>query len=306
MTALLSNPQGVSAETLEFGGRPERFRGRGDLTPPHCTVQAPSAAGVPFQILWACEDDDSAAPDIRTELWVLEKGAQAWRLVNPFLGFPAGMDVTAGVLRSTTVKEGLPATFRVVALDRAGNTTFSPALTVNPGDSANLSCNLSITTSATETSDSGDTTGVPSQTVEITGMVAEVLLSSSTSFSISAGAQTATICEVDSICQSDGKIQFAGSGTNDSGANFELSVAPGNFSASLTGSVTTGGSSVSAVSLSGVTAFEDVSASVELSCSGTSETDTTTAETTETSDTVDTEFSDELDTEALSSGEETL
>lgn len=275
------SPVLTQAETFDFGGRPEKFEGRGDRIPPSCQVQAPSAAGASFLILWNCEDNDAARPDIRSELWVLRNGSSAWELANQVLGFPAATTVDEKLLKSTTVKDGLPASFRVVGIDRAGNATISPSFTVNPGDASSLACSLNIATSGTETDSSGSTTGVPSRSVVLSNVPSEAIAATDTAFTIkSSTSSLATTCEIDSICDADSLVAFAGSGVVNSGSSSDvsLSVTPGAPNLTLSGTVTTGadGTSVSAVSLSGTGTVEEESATVTLECfSNTSSTDTT-------------------------------
>lgn len=276
------SPVLAQAETIDFGGRPEKFQGRGDRIPPSCQVQAPSAAGASFLILWNCEDNDAAKPDIRTELWVLRNGSSAWEIGKQFLGFPAGMTVDENLLKSTTVREGLPASFRVVGIDRAGNATISPSFIVNPGDASTLTCSLNLATAGTETDSSGSTTGVPSRSVVLSDVPSEAIAATQTAFTIkSSTSSLATTCEIDSICSADSQVAFSGSGVINSGSSSDisLSITPGAPNLTLSGTVTTGtdGMSVSAVSLSGTAILEEESATVSLECSSsTSSTDTTT------------------------------
>jgi len=274
------SPVLTQAETFDFGGKPERFPGRGDRVPPTCQVQAPSAAGASFLVLWNCEDDDAAKGDIRSELWVLRKGSSAWELANQVLGFPAATTIDATLLKSTTVKDGLPASFRVVGIDRAGNATISPPFIVNPGDASTLTCSLTITTSGTETDSSGSTTGVPSRSVVLSNVPSEAIAATDTAFTIkSATSSLATTCEIDSVCEADSLVSFSGSGVVNAGSSSDvtLSVAPGAPNLILSGTVTAGsdGTSVNAVNLSGTGTVEEEQATVTLECSSsTSSTDT--------------------------------
>ena len=275
LVTLSFSPVLTQAETIDFGGKPEKFAGRGDRTPPTCQVQAPSAAGASFLILWNCEDDDAAKQDIRSELWILRNGSSAWELANQVLGFPAATTVDAKLLRSLTVKEGLPASFRVVGIDRAGNATISPSFIVNPGDASTLTCALSVVTNGTETDSTGSTTGVPSRSVVLSSVPSEAIAATATAFTIkSATDSLAATCEIDTICSADSLVGFAGSGVINAGSSSDvsLSITPGAPNVTLSGSVTTGtdGISVTAVSLSGTTTVETEQASVTLECSSSS------------------------------------
>jgi hypothetical protein len=259
-------PGDASAETLDFGGRTEMFKGRGDRIPPTCQVSAPNSAGAPFLVLWNCADEGTAQPELRSEIWVLRNGSTAWDHLKTFLGFPAGLEILPEHLLSPTVKEGLPASFRVVGIDRAGNTTFSPVLTVNPGDSGNLSCTISINTEGTETDETGSTTGVPAQSVVISSAATEAISSSASAFSFKSAAPTlASPCEIDALCAESEELSFAGSGTVAGTASIELTV--GSVSASLAGSVRQSGSVISAIQATGSTTVEESLATIELNCS---------------------------------------
>ena len=279
---LALSPILAQAETIDFGGNSERFKGRGDRVPPTCQVQAPSASGDSFLIVWNCEDSDESTSksDIRSELWILRKGSSAWEIANQVLGFPAATTVDPTLLKSLTVKEGLPASFRVVGIDRAGNSTVSPSFTVNPGDSSNLACALSVSTNGTETDSTGSTTGVPSRTVTITSVQSEAIAATATAFTIrSSTSSLATTCEIDSVCSADSLVSFSGSGVINGGSSSDvsISISPGALNAELSGSVTAGadGVSVSAVSLSGTGTVDEETATVTLECSSTtSSTDT--------------------------------
>lgn len=264
--AILMGSGEAFSETLDFGGKSEMFKGRGDRIPPTCQASAPNSAGAPFLVLWNCVDEGTAQPELRSEIWVLRNGSSAWDHLKTFLGFPAGLEITPEHLLAETVKEGLPASFRVVGIDRAGNTTFSPLLTVNPGDSGNLTCSVSVNTEGSETDEFGSTTGVPAQSVVLSSVPTEAISSSASAFSFSSAAATvANPCEIDAICGESGEISFAGSGTVAGTASIELTI--GTLSASLSGSVTQSGSVVSAIQASGTATIEDSLATVELSCS---------------------------------------
>jgi len=280
LSALLSAP--AFAETIDFGGRPERFKGRGDRVPPTCQITTPSAAGSDFPVEWNCEDEDTAYQDIRSELWILRKGAPAWELVKTFLGFPAGISISPEILKTASVVEGLPASFRMVGIDRAGNTTFSPTMTVNPGQAEIMNCSLSVTLGGTETSESGETTGVPVQTVSLVDVSTDASSTSEGAFTLKSAVNgVASPCEIDSICEADSVVSFSGSGTfDDSAASIELSITPGAVSGSLAGTITTSSATgaVSTVSATGSALIEDQSATISLECVSTAGTGDTTSE----------------------------
>jgi hypothetical protein len=181
------------------------------------------------------------------------------------------MTVTEKELGTLTVKEGLPASFRVVGIDRAGNSTISPSFTVNPGDSNVLTCSMTLSTNGSETGSDGSTTGIPVRTVSVADAATEVIAASATAFTIrAAGAPVATTCEIDSVCSDDAKVSFTGNGVINSGTSSDVtvSVIPGAVTGTLSGAVGQGsdGSSVVSLSLSGTADVEGESASLSLEC----------------------------------------
>lgn len=256
---------------FDFGGNIERYKGRGDRVPAQCQVGAPTAAGGPFKVLWNCTDNDTSPEEIKTEVWVQRKNSNSWDLYKSFLGFPAGLNVDANVLMAASVREGLPASFRVVAIDRAGNATFSPTVTVAPGQAEIVTCDLAVTTAGTDTDETGETTGIPSQSVILSGVTSDVISNSDTAFIFkSSAAGAASPCEISSVCENNGSVEFSGSGTiaTDSTATGDIIVSPGGVVASLTGAISKGSTtgSVTSLELSGETTVEDVPATVELTC----------------------------------------
>ena len=87
--ACLTAPAIAYADTTDFGGYPERFKGAGDRIPPRCQIDLPRASAEPFFVKWNCTDDNAEPSDIRSEVWIYRKGAPTGALLQNFLGFPA-------------------------------------------------------------------------------------------------------------------------------------------------------------------------------------------------------------------------
>ena len=181
--------------------------------------------------------------------------------------------MSAEILKAPTVREGLPATFRVVGMDRAGNATFSPAFTVNPGASESLACRLEITTDLVETDPSGSTTGIPSRSVILGGIATEAISQSTTAFTLNGtSVSAAETCEIDALCVDEGVVSFAGNGVVSGGtsAQVQFSASPGGLSALLTGSVVQSSTSntLTSVSLTGAGTVDEEPVNISLTCSG--------------------------------------
>lgn len=261
----------TSTETAtdEFGGYPEKFKGAGDKEPPLCTLDLPNTATETFFAKWFCTDNFTDQEDIRTELWILKKDAPASVLLGNFLGFPASVEITAGVLGATMFADGLPASFRLVARDRMGNASLSPKVTVSTQDNSSMNkCSLSVITEATESTDE-NTTGQDSMSVTVTDAAVTSTQSSDTQSTITSTEATASTCQITSICDSaTGPVSFTAEVTLDgTTATGSVSVLPGLDSVSTTGTATVTDSVLTSLSLTGSTTVDDVAATLTLTCS---------------------------------------
>ncbi|HMO16835.1 MAG TPA: hypothetical protein PKA63_03170 [Oligoflexia bacterium] len=225
-----SIPVAVSEEITEFGGYPARFKGDGDLEPPLCNVEAPKSASEPFFIKWNCTDNESGPDELRSEVWILRQGAQIPVKIADFLGFPASVLIEKGhLIDYATIGEDeikrseaatkpfdsyLPIGIRMLVRDRSGTSALSPVLTVIPGESSFSECSINLSTEAR--SATKEVTGVPSLsavapivTVQTNGSLGEnTVITSSEDF-------TFGVCEISSLCGSDGASSFF---------NFELTL----------------------------------------------------------------------------------
>lgn len=265
--ALLFAAVRIEAETVDFGGHGNKFKGGGDKIPPQCQVSYPRAATEPFAVLWNCVDDNAAQEEIRTELWIYRKGAQAGELIANFLGFPANAQIDAAMLRSADIVSALPVSFKLVAIDRAGITAISPLLTVRAQDNTLDSCTISVETEATEST--GGTTGLPAGTVLVENVPVTTSQPDDRHVVIaSSSATAATTCEVEKICEDDGKVSFEANVTllESDAAESTIAISPGAVSAELQGTGTTSDNSLTALELSGETVIDSQNATVELNC----------------------------------------
>lgn len=256
------------AETLDFGGYAERFKGKGDRIPPHCQIDMPDAASSSFFISWYCTDDNASEDDIKTELWIFRKNEPASVLLRTFLGFPAAVKIDEGILQSADFKAGLPASFRLVAWDRAGTTTISPLLTVLPQDSKLQTCTLEVKTSSTEATET--TTGTPASTVTLKNVSILAKNTSNGNYTLSmSSAQKASPCELDSICEEEQMVKFVASVSlqDESVAKGNVTITPGSVSSSLEGSYKGEADALESLNLSGEATIDQKAASVSLVCS---------------------------------------
>ncbi|MCC6221269.1 MAG: hypothetical protein IT291_08535 [Deltaproteobacteria bacterium] len=260
--ALSFTPQHALAETTDFGGSPEEYKGDGDLVPPRCQVEAPRTTKSPFSLKWDCTDNDedhSPKENIKTSAWIRRTTDTRWRLVDHFLGFPASLLVENSILQlppDAEIRAGLPVQLRIEASDAAGNTTFSPALTVLRRDTELESCALEIkTTSST----------VAANDIEI---IASQL--SDSSYGITSSSSTeASPCELEDVCKADSIITIDASFSvvSDTGeAEGTLTIMPGT-SLSVEGNVEPDNeSALTHVTLSGTATFDGEEGSVTLIC----------------------------------------
>ncbi|MBP9837546.1 MAG: hypothetical protein KBC84_02420 [Proteobacteria bacterium] len=257
------------AETTNFGGYNERYKGGGDKIPPSCTVDIPKASTEPFFIKWYCVDDNSTPEQLRTELWMYKKGSEAGELVKNFLGFPASVQIDEGLLGVTTFTDGLPVSFKLLAKDSAGITTISPIITVSAQDISLSTCDVTIKTAAVESTT--ESTGTPELEVFINDAKVNVVESQDKKIVVStSGKAHADTCQIESICSNDDFITFT---TSVSGQNTEdtttgtATFAPGNVSAKLSGTSSFNSLSLEELDLKGETTIDGTAATVTLNCS---------------------------------------
>lgn len=260
----------VYADTSDFGGYSERFKGKGDREPPQCQLEAPASAAEEFFIQWNCADNYCPVDDIRTELWVLRKDATVPRKVTEFLGFPASVQINTGLLEAATIEEGLPASFRLVATDRAGNSTVSPYVTVLSGEDteASTTCSLQVVTEATAST--GSTTGVPSMTVLLSDAPVTVRQNSNESSLeiLTTSATTAETCEITTLCENNNKLTFDLTLTDvtSSGTAGTIIISPGSVDSSLTGTSSISGTAITTLNMTGTAVIDETNATVTLTC----------------------------------------
>jgi hypothetical protein len=254
------------AETTDFGGYPDRFRAGGDQTPPRCQIDSPRSATSSFFVQWDCSDDVSPDDEIRTELWLLRRGAPTTVKVADFLGFPASVQINEGILQSDSFTDGLPITLRLVARDRAGNASLSPFLSVLGQDNSVDTCDLQLVSDTTESE--GGTTGLPSMTVLLDNAMVSSQQTSNVDLRLSTPiAATPDTCEIDSVC-SDGSVSFVATILidDDNNATASISITPGSVLANISGSAQVNGSDLQSLSLQGTTVIDNVVTNVTLSC----------------------------------------
>jgi hypothetical protein len=267
LAAILACAASSWAETFDFGGHLEKFKGGGDKVPPQCQVEYPRAAGDAFFIKWNCVDNYAARDQIRTELWIYRNGDQAGRLIESFLGFPAAAYIDANQLKVQRFADGLPASFRLVAIDRAGITTISETFTVRAQDNSLTKCTLTVDREATEST--GDTTGQPAATVKLSDVEVQTTQSDTQHLVVATKeAASADPCEIDSICTDGDKIDFSAALTlgSDNSAAGSILVTPGALNANVEGTAEISSSVLSTLSVSGDTTIDDVAATVSLDC----------------------------------------
>ncbi len=257
------------AETLDFGGHPERFKGGGDRTPPECQLDIPRAASGPFFIKWNCVDEYTNPQDIRTQLWIYRNGEAASALNSDFLGFPAAAYIDENVLRVSEFSDGLPVGFRLYAWDRAGIATVSPLKSVLRQASGLGTCTVQLATEATEST--GDTTGVPSSSVALSNIdVVSQELGENKLRVFNASGSTASPCEISSVCEDDEQVSFDATITiaDDDTFTGTIAISPGSVSSTLTGTTATKDDTfVTSVQGSGTTTIDGTETGVTLNCS---------------------------------------
>lgn len=260
----------LSAITFDIGGYKEKFKGGGDKEPPRCQVDIPAFSTEPFFIKWNCEDNWANQEDIRSEVWIYRKDAPRGVLVAQFLGFPASLLVDEGLLQLTEEQEfvdALPVNFRIVATDRAGITTLSPFLTVADTASSLNFCTLTVVTEETESDE--ETVGLPSMTVLLESEEVLYRRLSPDSFEIILGDPVvADPCEVDELCVNDAALTFEAQFliASEESASGKVIISPTDSVVDVTGTATLDGDLLTAVSLTGLTTVDGVTAEVELLC----------------------------------------
>lgn len=260
----------AAADTTDFGGHPDKFKGAGDKIPPRCQIDIPRATTDPFFIQWNCTDDNADAQDIRSELWIFRKGAPAAVLLAPFLGFPASVRIDESVLQAASVADGLPASFRLVAIDRAGITSLSPILTVAAQDNSVDTCTLRVTTDATAST--GSTTGSPELTVLLDDAAVNVNQLTNTSFRVASKTEAqADPCEIDVLCFDESNVRFESSlsTSDDDGATAvkgTVSIIPGSLTVEVEGTTELDGVILRSLEASGRTRINGADADVTLTC----------------------------------------
>lgn len=258
------------AETSDFGGYATRFKGRGDRVPPRCQLNVPNATTEPFFVKWNCDDEGTLAADIRSELWLYRNGSQTGELVGNFIGFPASVFVDRFLLHSESVASGLPAGFKLVARDRAGNAAISPVTFTRAQDNALGSCSLAIVTEASDSTD--ETTGTPALEVNANNVGVTVSQTSTLQLSLSSKSTAfASPCEIDTVCFDGARLTFSstltlGSGDKAGEAEGTVSVIPGSLVVPVKGSASVDGTELQNLSVSGETKIDNQKATVTLTC----------------------------------------
>ena len=265
---LLTTPA-AAQRTQDFGGF--RYGGAGDTTAPRCQVSHPTSATSGFFISWFCVDDlveQGVFEDgIFTSIWIRRPGGTRFEKIDDFLDFPASLFVDEFILQDT-FDSGLPATFVIVARDRAGMTTISDRFTITNRDNDVDRCTLSVTTRATEAD--GGTTGLPSMNVTLSSVNVFTQNTSNDSFTVSMfRKEIAVPCEISELCSDDDQVEFAASVTVDAdgSATGRIEISPNDVAENLTGTGSVSGSTLDSVDLSGTTVLEGTVADISLSCS---------------------------------------
>lgn len=255
------------AEVTEFGGHDQRFKGNGDNTPPQCTIEYPRGSTTPFFIEWGCSDDVSSQDAIRSELWIRKLNSTRSVLLSDFLGFPASALIDENTLGVEDFVDGLPITFRLIVKDQAGNAATSESITIRSQDVTVDSCDLTVVTSATEST--GSTTGLPSMTVAIDNGDVSVTDTSTSNFSITTPVEvTASTCEIDSMCNDESELKFNIVVDLDTAGNASglIEITPGDVTAQLSGSSTTASSSLTRLDMTGSTIINGASTNISFVC----------------------------------------
>lgn len=262
--------QTALAETLDFGGVNEKYKGSGDKTPPQCQITYPTGSTEPFFLKWYCVDDIADTLDIKSEVWIYRKGSPVGQLLTSFLGFPASVKVDEALLQVTNFTDGLPVSFRLVATDRSGNSTMTQLLTVNAQDNAVSTCDISITAAASEST--GDTTGLPEQKATLVESAVNFSQTNASNLSVSNKAkETSKTCQIDSICAEDSQFSYAAKLAFESGStetiSGEVTVSPGGLTVSVDGTATVNNQQLESLEVSGTATFEGRDTTVNLTCS---------------------------------------
>jgi len=260
------------ADTADFGGHPDKFGGGGDKTPPRCQINVPRAATSAFFVKWDCNDDVSSDNEIRTELWIQRLGASAPRKIGDFLGFPASVQIDESILHSATVTDGLPASFRLLARDRAGIGAFSPVFTVQQQDNSLDSCDLVLVTDTTEAD--GGSTGLPALTVSVNNAAVQTQQSNSNDVAITTIEEVvASPCEITEICgdpdSGDNEVQFGSTlviGSDDASVTGSVNITPGDVLVEVEGSAVVSESELASISTTGTTIIDGVVTNVTFNC----------------------------------------
>lgn len=224
---LLSKSSVAFGDPHDFGGWGERMRGRGDLTPPNCQIDVPTMADSPFSVLWNCADDVTKDNDIRTELWIYKKDSSIGEASKRFLGFPAAVFINEALLglgEQQSFKDGLPLGVRLVATDKAGNTSISPIITINEKTNLVNQCSLSIKQQLTNTE--------KTLNVFVKNALVKSAKLAENSFVITAKESVgAEPCEIEELCSYEKNIRFIAQVNIDDAekATGKLSVSPGNL-----------------------------------------------------------------------------
>ena len=267
---LLLAPAIAKAEKLDFGGSDEAYKGKGDLTPPQCQIDIPRASTEPFFIKWHCTDDVTAEGDIRSELWVNRRDDdQALRKIGSFLGFPAATFIDENALQVKDFLAGIPASFRLIAYDRAGNTSVTPFLQVAAQDNSVSTCDLQVVTEQTEST--GDTTGKPAlNTLLQDAPVTSSQIGNTDLSVVSNSPKDASPCEVETICADGNEITFIAKVSLNEADEAEgtLTINPGEVVVTIEGSAEITEDVLQSASFSGIAEIDGASATVTLSCEG--------------------------------------
>lgn len=269
-TSLLFFPLLAKAETHDFGGYTERYKGGGDKIPPRCQIDLPSASTTSFFVKWNCSDDNSDPQEIRTELWLYKKGAPTGQLVANFLGFPAAVNVDESLLGVSSFAEAIPFSVKLLARDETGMTTISPQFIIQAQDNSVETCNLSILTEATEAS--GSTTGTPALNVIVEKAKVSVSQASSSQLTVTTLEKSeAEFCEIDSVCFDDSQLTFSSnlsfSSTSSSVVSGTLSIIPGSLVVNVAGTANISDLVLQDLEVTGTTVIDGTNAAVTLSCS---------------------------------------
>ena len=266
---VLAQSSSNAEQLIDIGG--DKFSGGGDQRKPVCQISHPLSAGAPFYIKWNCEDESATRGELVTEVWILRPDAPRYVKVSDYLGFPASLEVNEELLGGP-FSEWLPASFILIARDTAGNAAVSAPFTITNRDNDVDSCSLSINTRATQST--GDTTGVPSLSAQLTSVSTYTQSTNNTTFAVSMFTpEVAVPCDIDSLCTNDrdqeDEIFFSASITvrDDGSADGRLNVNPGELAINVEGSGTVSDDILQQVSVSGTTIVDSVVTDFTLTCS---------------------------------------